>query len=402
MINLIHQLRVGINGVALPMLHLPKPFCFVGADSSLSLCREIAGTGPRRILVVTDRPLLAKGLLDPMIASLTKAGMTVEVFSDVAPDPDYEMVLAGVERLGRFAADAVLAVGGGSPIDCAKAMLICHANDRHPWELTGIWLYAAPRKKCLPFFAVPTTAGTGSEVTIAAIVSDSREQVKHSIIDPKLVPSMVALDPRLMVGLPPSITAATGMDALTHAVEAYLSTIASEESDEYARLAAGSIVRNLTKAWRNGGDLDVRERMAVAACMAGLAFTRAGVGYVHAIAHQLGGLYHVPHGLANAIVLPHVLDFSQPHCTARLADLARVCGIGDPGAGEGRLAAGFIAHIRAMNAEMEIPATVRELQRADFDKIVERAFAEAHGTYGVPRYMTHEDATGVLAKLLPT
>jgi alcohol dehydrogenase len=264
-----------------------------------------------------------------------------------------------------------------------------------------VWLYAWPRKRCLPFYAIPTTAGTGAEVTIAAVVSDKTAQIKYAIIDPKTVPAMVALDPKLMLGLPPFITAPTGMDALTHAVEAYLSTIATAETDELARMASGSIMRNLIVAYTDGQNLEARERMAVAASMAGLAFTRVGVGYIHAIAHQLGGLYHVPHGLANAIVMPFVLEFSKPNCAHRLAELARVSDIGERGASDADLADAFIARIRKLNSDMQIPGSVKELKREDFDKIIDRAFAEAHGTYAVPRYLTRDDATALLEKLLP-
>jgi alcohol dehydrogenase class IV len=281
-------------------------------------------------------------------------------------------------------------------------MMLCHGNDCHPEKLTGIWLYALPRKRGLPFFAIPTTAGTGSEVTIAAVVTNKQAQIKYFIADPKVVPSMCALDPTLMTGLPPFITAPTGMDALTHAVEAYISTIATAETDELARMATASILRNLPIAYREGGNLEARERMAVASCMAGLAFTRAGVGYVHAFAHQMGGLYHVPHGLANAIIMPHVLDFSLPNCAPRLAELARLTGCAEVGVDETAAAQAFIARIRAMNAEMQIPTTIKGLQRADFDKIIDRAFTEAHGTYGVPRYMERSDALALLEKLLPT
>ena len=295
--NLISRIRVSIFGIVGPMLNFPKPFSFVGPDSSLSLAREIVGLGVKRVMVITDGPVFKLGIINPIIEQLQSGGVTVEVYSEIEPDPGYELVLKGVERLNNFKADAVLAVGGGSSIDGAKSILLCQSNDCHPSQLAGVWLYAMPRKPGLPFFAIPTTAGTGSEVTIAAVVSDKQAQIKHAIIDPKVVPSMVALDPKLMTGLPPFITAPTGMDALTHAVEAYISTIATAETDSLARMATASIVRNLPIAYSDGGNLEGRELMAVASCMAGLAFTRAGVGYVHAIAHQLGGLYHVPHGL---------------------------------------------------------------------------------------------------------
>ena len=399
--HVISRIRVGVLGLVGRVLKFPKPFSFVGPDASLSLVREIIGLGVKRVMVITDGPLLQLGIVNPHIGLLKGAGVVVEVFSEIEPDPDFEVVLQGVERVNSFKPDAVLAVGGGSTIDGAKAILLSHANNRHPSKLTGIWLYSWPRKRCLPFFAIPTTAGTGAEVTIAAVVSDKAEQIKHAIIDPKTVPAMVALDPRLMVGLPPSITAPTGMDALTHAVEAYVSTLATSETDELARMATASIMRNLFTVYTNGQDLEARERMAVAACMAGLAFTRVGVGYVHAIAHQLGGLYHVPHGMANAIVMPHVLEFSKPNCAHRLAELARVSDIGGSGQPDVELADAFIGRIRKLNADMQIPASVKELKREDFDKIIDRAFAEAHGTYGVPRYLTRTDAKALLEKLLP-
>ena len=399
--HIFSRFMVTMLGMLVRVLSFPKPFSFVGPDASLSMVREIIGLGVKRVMVIIDGPLLQLGLVDPLIELMKDSKVKVEVFDEIEPDPDYALVLKGVERLKDFNPDAVIAVGGGSSIDGAKAILLSHANDCHPSKLTGIWLYSLPRKRCLPFYAIPTTAGTGAEVTIAAVVSDKATQIKHAIIDPKTVPAMIALDPKLMVGLPPFITAPTGMDALTHAVEAYVSTIAMTETDELARMATASIMRNLLIAYTHGQNLEARERMAVAASMAGLAFTRAGVGYIHAIAHQLGGLYHVPHGLANAIVMPYVLDFSKPNCARRLAELARVSNIGEKGGLDAELADAFIARIRELNTEMQIPDCIKELKREDFDRIIDRAFAEAHGTYGVPRYMTRDDATALLEKLLP-
>lgn len=397
---LFSRIMILVFGVVVRLLHFPKPFSFVGPDSALSMCKEIVGLGCKRVMLITDGPLFKLGIANGVIEELQAAGVTVEVFAEIEPDPGYELVLRGVERMKTFKADAVLAVGGGSSIDGAKSILLCHANDCHPEKLTGIWLYSLPRKRGLPFFAIPTTAGTGSEVTIAAVVTNKQEQIKYFIADPKVVPSMTALDPKLMTGLPPFITAPTGMDALTHAVEAYISTIAWEETDELARMATTSILKNLPIAYTDGKNLEARERMAVASCMAGLAFTRSGVGYVHAFAHQMGGLYHVPHGLANAIIMPLVLDFSKSHCAHRLAELARISGVGHVGASDAELADAFIARIRQMNADMQIPTTLKDLKREDFDKIIDRAFSEAHGTYAVPRYMSRDDARAMLDKLM--
>ncbi len=206
----VSRLRVAATAAILPRLHIPTPLTFVGADASLALCQMIAGSGLRRILVVTDRGLMSLGLADRMLEALRAAGVEVEIFSEVEPDPGYELVLTGVARLEKFRADAMLAIGGGSPIDCAKAINLSHANRCHPRQLAGLWPYARSRRRGLPFYAVPTTAGTGSEFTMAAVVSDAQRGVKVSLIDPKLLPQAVALDPTLTLGLPPGVTAATG------------------------------------------------------------------------------------------------------------------------------------------------------------------------------------------------
>jgi alcohol dehydrogenase class IV len=236
---------------------------------------------------------------------------------------------------------------------------------------------------------------------MAAVVSDERACVKISIIDPKLLPRSVALDPKLTLGLPPSVTAATGMDALTHAVEAYVSSMANDETDAWAIAATRLVVGHLEQAFREGRDVAAREAMLLGSYFAGMAFTRAGVGYVHAIAHQLGAQYHLPHGLANAIVLPYVLDYSRPRCTGRLAQLSRAAGLTSTDLGDDELAGAFLAKVRQLNEALSIPTTVEALRAEDFERIVDNAFAEAHGTYGVPRYLGRHDARSLLGKLLP-
>jgi alcohol dehydrogenase class IV len=398
----ISRLRVAASGVLLPRLDIPTPLTFVGAGSSLSLCWMLASSGIQRLMLVTDKPLLSLGLADPMLETLKAAGVEVELFSDVEPDPGYEIVEAGIARLKASRAQAILAVGGGSPIDCAKAINLAHANDCHPAKLAGVWLYSLPRKAGLPFYAVPTTAGTGSEVTMAAVISDKAAGTKLSIIDPKALPIGVALDPALTLGLPAQITAATGMDALTHAVESWLSSTSWSQTEEWGVAATRLILGNLEAAYADGTNMAAREAMLLGSYLAGMAFTRAGVGYVHAIAHQFGGLYHLPHGLANAILLPHVLESSRPDCDQRLARLARLVSLPAEGDSDAALATAFIDRIRQLNAAMGIPDSVEPLQAADFERIIDSAFAEAHGTYGVPRYFSREDARKLLARLLPT
>ncbi len=400
--NILARLMIRLNRIGLKFIHFDNPLLLVGTGASDSLCRQIAARGVKRLFLVTDAPLVKLGLIQPIVETLNAQGITVDIFDEVLPDPTYQLVLTGVERLKSAPFDAVLVVGGGSAMDCAKAIVFSHANNCHPSKLVGLWLYAKPRRKGLPFFAIPTTAGTGSEATIAAVLSDTAAQTKVAIMDPKMLPSMVALDAKLTLSLPAAITAATGMDALTHAVEAYITTMALPETDDKARAAFTAIVKNLPDVYREGQDIQKREALLLASLLAGMAFTRVGLGYVHAIAHQLGGLYHLPHGYANAIVLPHVLQFSQHQCAERLAELAIAAEIGTPQMGATERAQALITHIRKMNAEMGIPNTVAPLRRQDFDDIIKRAFKEAHGTYGVPKYLSQQSARLLLEGMLAT
>jgi alcohol dehydrogenase len=396
--NRISRLRIVGLGIASKVIPFPTPKSFKGADSSLELSREIVATGVKRLTLITSAGMYKRGEVNPILKVLRDANVKVDVFHQVEPDPGYETIQAGVKHLRDTQAQAVFAVGGGSSIDGAKTMVACYANDCHPSKLVGLFKV---RKMGVPFYAAPTTAGTGSEVTVAAVVSDKAARQKHAIIDPKLVPVMVALDPKLMTGLPPDITAATGMDAMTHAVEAYVSTLATKETDALAMSAVAAIAANLPTAYRKGKDLKAREHMAQASYDAGLAFTRSGVGYVHAISHQLGGLYHVPHGFANAVVMPHVLDRSMPKIARRLAQLARGAGIGAAASDDSTLAQQFIARIRKLNRDMGIPETIAELRREDFETIIDRALKEAHGTYAVPVYFSYTDCYDLLVELLP-
>jgi alcohol dehydrogenase class IV len=395
MTHLFSRFRIRALGVAARLLPAPTPFMLTGPGSSVELARLIADCGARSVLVVTDGVLVKLGVVAPMLNALKEADLAVTVFSEVEPDPTIAIVMAGIEQLRASGATAVLAVGGGSPIDAAKAMIACHASGRRPQDLDG---YFKVRARVLPFFAVPTTAGSGSEVTVASVVSDPGAGRKFAIVDNKLVPAAIALDPKLMVGLPPQVTAATGMDALTHAIESNLSTLATPATRALSVASARAIFRDLPRACADGRDIAARQSLAVASCLAGLAFTRASVGYVHAIAHQLGPLYHLPHGYLNAILLPYVLDFYVDGAASRMAELARACGLGRDGEDPGSLALSLIAAIRGLNASVGIPATIEQIADADIPEIVQRALAEAHGTYPVPTYMSAADCASVVRR----
>ena len=296
-------------GVVTRVLPIPQPTLMVGPGSSIRLGETISGLGHRRIFVVTDGVITRLGLATPLLEALTRGGSAFVVFDEITPDAPIPLVEKGIEMYRRESCDAIVAFGGGSVMDSAKAIGVSVANDKHPRELVGYFKgWSAPP----PIYAVPTTAGTGSEVTVAAVISDPENHTKLVIADTRMVPRLAALDPCLMTGLPGPITAATGMDALTHAIEAYIGQWGTDFTDRMALAAVAMIYENLPIAYTNGQDLGAREKMALASTYAGLAFTRANVGNVHAIAHQLGGLYHTPHGLANAIVLPPVLRFSSP------------------------------------------------------------------------------------------
>jgi alcohol dehydrogenase class IV len=386
----------GLKGLVMTV-PFPKPTLFSGAGSSLQLCEAIALMGVRKLLLVTDAMLVKIGLLEEIEAALAKHGVRFVVYDGIKPDPTIDQIEAGLKILQRERCEAVLAVGGGSSIDAAKVIAARATNDKSVSRMEGFFrVFKAP----LPLYAVPTTAGTGSEVTIAAVVSDPAKKKKMSIIDPKLVPVMAALDGALMTGLPPAITAATGMDALTHAIEAYISNNALPETDSYALAATKLIMENLPRAVSQGKDVQARQNMAFASYYAALAFTRAGVGYVHAISHNFGSRYHTPHGLGNAIVLPYVLDYSKPSCTKKLARLAEVSGLKQPGDRAPALATRFIDHIRALNEQFGIPTGLDALQKDDIPSIAEAALKEAHFTYAVPKYMDQRRCEQLVSQML--
>jgi len=374
------------------------PQMFTGPGSSLQLCEHIAGTGVKNLLIVTDGMLVKIGLLKPMQEKLTQLGVHYVVYDGVMPNPTIEQIETGLTLLKKEGCKAILAIGGGSSIDAAK-VIAARARNPHPitW-MAGLMRIVIPP---MTLYAVPTTAGTGSEVTIAAVVSDPATTRKFAIMDTALVPKGAALDGALMTGLPPAITAATGMDALTHAVEAYISRNATKKTDQEALEATRLIMQNLAEAVKNGGNVQARQNMATASFKAGIAFTIAGVGYVHAIAHNFGAYYHVPHGLANAIILPRVLDFSKPNCTPRLAQLAEVSGLKKGGETETQLADAFIAKVRQMNAEFGIPTQVEKLKLSDIPAITVKAQSETFWFYAVPRYMNDAECEAFIGQMLP-
>ena len=388
--KVVHDGFVAVAKVAAKLLPDRAPITFVGAGSVGELAGAMQGTGVRRVLVVTDAVLREIGIVERVTAAVADVGIDIAMYDGVNPDPTFAQVQAGLDVYQREGCDGVLAIGGGSPIDAAKVIAAATTNGGDPRKLSGKFRV---RKPPAPLFAVPTTAGTGSEVTVAAVISDEVTHLKEFVLDPKILPSMAALDPTLMTGLPAPITAATGMDALTHAIESYISKAANPQTKGYATTSVRLVFEHLRTAVSDPENIEARTGMALASYYGGLAFTRTSVGYVHAIAHNLGAKYGTPHGLANALALPHVLEFSEAEARQRLTELGALIGV------DGSTA--FIAAVRSLAADIGIPTTLDDLQTTDIDELADLALAEAFLDYPVPRYMTKDDCKAVISKLLP-
>lgn len=386
-------------GYAVRFLPIPRPTILVGPGASGRLGQTIAGFGHGKILIVTDSIISKLGLLDDLTSALTAGGAEYVVFDAITPDAPIPLIEDGIEFYWEHGCDAIVAFGGGSSMDASKAIAAAVSNPgKSLRELAG---YFKGLQTPVKIYAVPTTAGTGSEVTVAAVIADPERQTKLVIVDTRLVPRMAALDPCLMTGLPPHITAATGIDALTHAIEAFVGHWANPDTDDMALSAVGLIFENLRLAYSEGKNLEAREKMALAATYAGFAFTRANVGYVHAIAHQFGGKYHTPHGLANAIMLPLVLRYSLPAISDRLALLAVRAKLGQEDEAEDVLALKFLDAVEQLNRDLGIPAFLAALKESDIPKLAEAACREAHTGYPVPRYMSQAVCEGIIRQVLP-
>jgi alcohol dehydrogenase len=394
----VHRLLKPLHWPVSRAVAIPRPTLFVGTEASRRLCASIGQFGYRRVLIVTDAVLVKLGLVEPLRQSLLAQGIDVVVHDGITPDPTYPVLQAGYAAACAHRSDAILAIGGGSAIDAAKVIGAMVVSGKSPAKLIGMLKVGKPM---LPLFAIPTTAGTGSEVTVAAVVTDPVRHVKSAVIDPKLVPLAAALDPLLMQGMPKPITAATGMDALTHAIEAYTNRWPHADTAQHCTAAVRMIFANLQRACDNGNDMEAREAMALASFYAGLAFTKAYVGYVHAFSHKLGGMYGVPHGLGNAITLPYVLDFlkDSPLARARLAELAVAIGAGMANEPQAALAQRFIDRVRELNRAVGIPDKLAALRPADIAEIARAAMIEAARDYPVPKNMSLGEAEALLQRM---
>lgn len=393
----ISKIKTSVSKPVFKLIHQPKATTYTGAGSVQKLGPLANSYGLKNVLIVTDSVLLKLGLIDSLMESLKKSGVNYVIYDGVKPDPTFTIVEEGLAMIKQHKCDGIIAFGGGSAIDASKVMAAAATNNKTPLELKGM---LKVKERCLPFFAVPTTAGTGSEATIVAVVSDPVSHQKTTIIDPKLVPLVAVLDPEVATGLPAHITSTTAIDALTHAVEAYISGYATEETKQYSTVAIKMIYDNLEHVFNNPKDLEGRLALFEASYYGGLAFSKAFIGYVHAFSHNIGGAFGVPHGLANAILLPHVIEFSKPNCVPQLAELAILVGLGTKKDAPAALADRFIESLYTMNKKMNIPERFETFKSNDIPKIRNAAFKECHGTYPVPRYLSASQADELLSKVV--
>ena len=363
----------------------------ISGEGSIKRAPDVLNeNGLSRPLVVTDNGIHSLGLLNPLFEALNAKNIEYAYFHDVVANPTIKNVEDGLKIFIENKCDSIIAVGGGSAMDAAKMIGARAVRPKKTVEqMKGILKVG----KKLPFMiAVPTTAGTGSETTLAAVIVNQDSHHKYACNDPHLIPKLAILDPSLLIGLPPKITSTTGMDALTHAVEAYIGHANTRKTKNSAIFAVKLIRNNLYDSYKDCTNLMHRENMQKAAFLAGVAFTRAYVGYVHAIAHSLGGKYNVPHGLANAIILPYVLEAFGKKAHKRLAELCDELSLCEDSKSKAEKASTFIAWIREMNKSMDIPEKFDiEYKQEDVDEMVGHAFKEGNPLYPVPKEFSKKD-----------
>lgn len=348
----------------------------LGAGCLADAINSMKDFGFHKALIVTDSVLNQLGVVNKVSELLAKSGIVSVTYDGTAPNPTVENVEAGLALLKEHQCDCVISLGGGSPHDCAKGIALVAANGGKIADYEGVDRSEHPQ---LPLIAINTTAGTASEMTRFCIITDTARHIKMAIVDKNVTPILSVNDSELMIGMPKGLTAATGMDALTHAVEAYVSTAANPITDACALKAVTMISESLRKVVENGGDTAARENMAYAQFLAGMAFNNASLGYVHAMAHQLGGFYNLPHGVCNAVLLPHVQAYNIQAAAGRLKDIAQAMGVDVSAMNDEQGAQACIEEIRKIAKDVGIPAGLKELgvKEEDFKTLAENALKDA-------------------------
>jgi len=368
-------------------MRFPEPVELVEAGKSSEIHTLLTEKRLKKVLIVTDKHLLMLQIIDEVIDSLRRNGIDYIIYNGVQPNPTIANVNEGAAIYKENSCDCIIAFGGGSSIDCAKIIGAKISNKKEVEAMKGLFKI---RKKPPFLLAIPTTAGTGSEATLAAVILNDRNE-KFVILDPKIMPEAYCLDPLLLKTLPKSLTASTGMDALTHAVEAFIGWHGTEYTNDCAIRATRIIFDCLEKSFEDGDDEAMRMQMLKASNYAGRAFTRASIGYVHAIAHTIGGVYQTPHGLANAVVLPYVLEESKEKAMKKLALMAREIGLGSEQESDESMTEIFINRIQDLRSKLELPDKLSVIRKRDIPYLAERIEKEGNPAYPVPKIMSKKD-----------
>lgn len=382
--------------IALPFAPWSTPKPIIGAGVIGQLPQKIKNDGISSVLLVVSGTVTRLGFTKKIIDGLDALNIKYAIYDKVTPNPTIGNVEEGLKLFHDIQAEAIIAFGGGSPIDCGKAIAAKVARPKK--DISKMKGLLKILKKTPPVYAIPTTAGTGSEATIVTVISNPSTHEKYPITDPKLIPAYAILDPEPTVGLPPHVTAATGIDALTHAIEAYIGNCNTKKTIKDAEDAVKLIFDNIKIAYDDGTNLVAREAMLIGSFKAGIAFSRAFVGYVHAIAHTIGGFYNLSHGLSNAVLLPYVLEFYGKSIYKKLSKLADIVGIS--GNSDEEKAKAFIQAIKDMNASMKIPEKFDGIGTENLDIMVDRAYKEANPLYPVPKMMSKADIKDVLLRVI--
>ena len=366
-----------------------------GAGSIKEIVSEVNRRGLNKAFVCSDPDLVKFKVTDKVLAVLEGSSLAYELYSNIKPNPTIENVQTGVEAYKKSGADYIIAIGGGSSMDTAKAIGIIVNNPEFA-DVRSLEGVAPTKKPCVPIIAVPTTAGTAAEVTINYVITDVEKKRKFVCVDVHDIPVVAIVDSDMMSTMPKGLTAATGMDALTHAIEAYVSIAATPITDACALKAVTMIAENLPLAVEDGSNAKAREAMAYAQFLAGMAFNNASLGYVHAMAHQLGGFYNLPHGVCNAVLLPHVQVFNSKVAAARLRDCAAAMGVNVTGKNDAEGAEACINAIRELAKKVDIPAGLRDLnvKEEDFAVLATNALKDACG-FTNPIQATHEEIVAI-------
>lgn len=381
--------------IALPYLPYRNPETI---GSVRNIPEVLAKHNKKKVMIITDPMIYKLGLLDRLEDTLKKAVIPYVIYSETVANPTTDNVEEAAAIYREEKCDVIIGFGGGSSMDCAKA---CGARIARPHTpLTSMKGILKVIRRIPLLIAIPTTAGTGSETTLAAVIVDSETRHKFTINDFPLIPRYAVLDPKVTRSLPPMITATTGLDALTHAVEAFIGNSTTKDTRRDALVATQLIFENLDRAVENGEDLEARKNMLRAAYYAGRAFTKSYVGYVHAVAHSLGGAYNVPHGLANAILLPQVLELYGSAIHEKLAELAKAAGVAAYDSEDEVAAEQFILAIQEMKNRFNIPDVVPELKREDIPNLAKHADKEANPLYPVPVLMDAKELEQIYEMLL--